>query len=81
MAAISYMKKYISWFFVVLTVLLVKERVAQTANPAVISSSPTVTNLQGAGINLYQRTSWDASDDYLQNILSNPGFELRIQAV
>ena len=74
MVVTSYMKTYVSWFVAALMTLLVRECFAQT-NVAVISSSPAVTNLQGAGINLYQRTFWDASDDYLQNILANPGFE------
>src|SRR5277367_1941986 len=69
------MKKYAAWLFAALLTLVVKECFAQANNLALVSSSPAVTNFQGAGINLFQRTFWDASDDYLQNILSNPGFE------
>ena len=71
------MKHFTAWFttMLIILVVVVKCCFAQTSEGAVISNSPAVSNLQGVGINLYSWTFWDASADYLQNILQNPGFE------
>src|ERR1700683_3424567 len=70
------MKNFASWITASLIALLtVTNCCAQSSNGALISNSPTVPNLQGVGINLYGWTFWGASDEYLQNILQNPGFE------
>ena len=75
MVVFTYMKSYTAGLVIALLALTLGVALAQSNNGAVISSSPEVANLQGVGINLYQWTFWDASADYLQNILQNPGFE------